>query len=133
MKKSNFCSDHFVLNCKLCSEEAPPTPLPEVKPSVPKLTEEVIKNIQESEQRVEDNTHPEPPPVSSPEAQAVLSVTDEYARACDDFAAAVNAVTNIEAHIDRLQAMKLSLQADVVGKKTRKEELRKKVLETLGE
>ena len=127
MIKSTFCSEHFAMGCKLCSGDPEPAQLSPVitgeghTPEVTKLPESTGQPI--IFQPVEKQ---------SEESKAVLSVTDEYAKACDEFAEARTSVTNIELHIVKLEGIKVTLQADVVSKGKRKEELRKKVLETLG-
>lgn len=130
MNKSSFCSEHFAMNCKLCSDEPKPVsdlravvgPVISVLPTLDGLKEQVPVAVAEP-----------PTTFRSAEGAAVISVTDQYAKSCDEYSEAVTAVTNIELHIIKLESMKLTLQHDVVEKKTKKEELRKKLLETLNE
>ena len=122
------------MNCKICNEDAlagPAVPVSKLDPldagPGPVSVLPTIDGLKEQIPVVA------PVPFRSEEGAAVLSVTDQYVKSCDEYAEAVTAVTNIELHIMRLEAMKLTLQHDVVEKKIRKEELRKKVLETISE
>jgi hypothetical protein len=142
MKKSNFCSEHFAMNCKLCDGDPEPISPADVKSLQAPLVAGPTVGLLPSAFGAAEQIAPALPVATgeslvttfrSEESEAVLSVTVEYAKACDEYTEAIEAVANMVAHISRLKELEISLQANVVGKKTRKEELRKKVLETLGE
>ena len=74
---------------------------------------------------------PEPSKIQSEEAQAVVSITEEYARSCDSHKQALDAVSNTRQHIDKMGLVLNELLADEDKKKKLKDELKRKVLETL--
>ena len=128
MNKSTFCTDHFALNCKLCSEDEPAT-LP-VSTGEPMVIVSPV-SILAVEQLAPQAIAPTQTITHSDESIAVLSVTDQYAKSCDELKVAGDAVKNMEIHIQSLNGMLVELKNDVVTKRARKDDLKRKVLETL--
>ena len=142
MIKSKFCNDHFALNCKLCGAEEPAVV------ETPNIIKESIENFKAGQQILTNLTElgsgeahgpaglqPNEvrivPIIQSEEAQAVLSITDEYAKACDAFKLANDAVANTRQHIDKMEHILDDLMEEVATKKKIKDDLKRKVLETL--
>lgn len=142
MNKSNFCEDHFVMNCRLCSQEvaAPPvldfngvpqivpftTPVPTEKVGLPAGGDYINLSAIGISQNGLTNSE-----VESEEGKTVLSVTDRYARACDDLSRAKETVTAVIDHIAKMGSTLLELQEDVVSKKVLKDNLKLELLSTL--
>jgi hypothetical protein len=74
---------------------------------------------------------PPPPVVHSEEATAVISITDQYAKACDEVKAANDSVKNMEDHLAKMTTMLTNLKTEAIQAKQRRDELKRKVLETL--
>lgn len=140
MQKSKYCDMHFSLNCPLCDETAAPNAAvaqaftPPIPFTTPVPTEAVGlpeggTYINASAIKIESG--PQPPAIQSEEGQAVLNVSDDYARACDSYKLAVKAVTDMKAHLTKMDLILEELQRDVITKKKHKDDLKKKVLETL--
>lgn len=134
MKKSQYCTDHFVLGCKLCgmettSEAVVVAPLDHGPVGITTEVVQTAANAFVNNHAVTGNH--EPPKIQSEEAQAVVSVTEEYARSCDSHKQALEAVSNTRQHIDKMGLVLNELLADADKKKKLKDELKRKVLETL--
>lgn len=118
MQKSSLCIDHFVMNCKLCSDS--PITEPEILPnaamigqtgsSIPATLTPLIPS--------------QKPTVTNPEAKKVLTVSEEYSISCEAFSLISNQLN------DAKELVK-ALENKLADAKSRRAELKKKLLETL--
>jgi hypothetical protein len=132
MQKSSFCETHFLMSCPLCNEGPTSTPVP-IIPTPLDITIPLPEKIEisPSAQKSYDDSGPQQPPVSSPEAVKVTNVTEEYARACDKYEEACTAVKKTEEHIQNMREILEELIKARESAHLAKIELKKKVLETL--
>lgn len=123
------------MNCKLCSGDEQIIPTTEENfTNAKEITDRLTATLPESTgQPIIFN--PAPPivvePVRSDESKAVLSVTDDYAQSVDDLKKANDAVKNMEDHLAKMTGILTDLKTEVVRAKICKDELKRKVLETL--
>lgn len=125
MKPSAMCSDHFVLGCKICNGAAEglvvtPMPAPILGTIVPVLGTHPIEDVK-----------PEPPLLKSIEAQAVVTVTDEYAQACERHTEALTAVKDMVEHIEKMNDVLVNLKTTEAETFKQKDIAKRKILETL--
>jgi hypothetical protein len=142
VKKSNFCNEHFAMNCGLCGDGAAEVaPLPTVN-DAQSITDRLTAQTPQvayvpPEQPEHGPTGLQPSQVQivnipkSEEGIAVLSVTDEYAKSCDDLKSANDAVKSMEDHLAKMTTMLTELKTEAIKARQRKDELKRKVLETL--
>lgn len=134
MEKGTFCTDHFVLNCRLCGQESPVLSAPVNKvpdPQVQSIIENHETQFKENQNMVDSLSRAEPSPIQSVEGQKVVSVADEYARACEKYEQAVKQGIDMNAHIDKMREVLIELDRATSEAKKDKDRLKKKVLETL--
>lgn len=129
MEKRTFCTEHFVMGCKLCGGgDTNPTPeTPVFLPNPEAMQQSIAPSVL---------TLPTGPIISAPlfeseEAKEAISVTEEYAKACDEYDSSVKDLKALEDHVRNLQRSVEELKVKVSEKKNNRSELKKKVLETL--
>lgn len=127
MEKAKMCSDHFVLNCKLCSGEAPST-APIVQPALIHIPSAAPIAAQET-----PSVPKQTAPVRSAEAQNVMTVADEYARACESYSEAQAAVAAMMVHIAKMTEVLTNLQNSVVTTRQEKDEAKRRVFDSMKE
>jgi len=119
LPKSSMCSNHFVLNCKLCSEDN----LAGMSTGVPNLPAEAVADL-----KVENPAFVAVPPIkpaiTSPEAKKVLNVSEEYSISCETF-------SFISKQLSDAKELVKVLENKLADAKQHRAELKKKLLETL--
>lgn len=138
MEKGKLCNDHFVMNCKLCGGESPAiapsapiiktTPIPESPVGAIVNTIEGMQVVRDAPSRIINAA-----PVRSAEAQNVMTVADEYARACESYSEAQAAVAAMMVHIAKMTEVLTNLQNSVVTTRQEKDEAKRRVFDSMKE